>query len=81
MGGRSNSALLVFVATLAPDVKSFKIGDEVFGMAAGVGGLQGSLAEFVAVDANLLAHKPKNLTFRSALLESRWDLIVISGYL
>src|ERR1700679_3067742 len=47
-------------------VTGFKLGDEVFGMTGGVGGLQGSLAEFVAADARLLAQKPKNLGMREA---------------
>lgn len=47
-------------------VTAFKPGDEVYGMTGGVGGLQGSLAEFVAADANLLAHKPKSLSMREA---------------
>ncbi len=35
-------------------------------MVGGVGGLQGTLAEFVLADADLLAHKPKNLSMRQA---------------
>ncbi len=45
---------------------AFRVGDEVYGMAGGVGGLQGTLAEFIAVDADLLAHKLKNLSMRQA---------------
>ena len=44
----------------------FRPGDEVYSMAGGVGGVQGSLAEFAAVDADLLAPKPSNLTMREA---------------
>jgi NADPH:quinone reductase len=47
-------------------ITSFKVGDEVYGMVGGVGGLQGTLAEFIAVDADLLAHKPGNLSMRQA---------------
>lgn len=47
-------------------VTAFKRGDEVYGMTGGVGGLQGSLAEFVAADANLLPHKPKRLSMRES---------------
>lgn len=47
-------------------VTAFNPGDEVYGMVGGVGGLQGTLAEFVAVDANLLARKPRNLSMREA---------------
>ena len=35
-------------------------------MVGGVGGLQGTLAEFVSADANLLARKPTNLSMREA---------------
>jgi NADPH2:quinone reductase len=55
-----------FVESLGPEVTRFKLGDEVFGMTGGVGGHQGSLAEYVAVDAELLAHKPVNLSMREA---------------
>lgn len=47
-------------------VTGFSVGDEVYGMAGGIGGLQGSLAEFAAVDAELIARKPKNLSMREA---------------
>ncbi|MEY9423120.1 NADPH2:quinone reductase [Bradyrhizobium japonicum] len=48
------------------DVTRFKPGDEVYGMNGGVGGVPGSLAEFAAVDADLLAPKPANLSMREA---------------
>jgi NADPH:quinone reductase len=54
------------VETVGPDVTGFRRGDEVFGMTGGVGGLQGSLAEFASVDADLLALRPANLTMREA---------------
>ncbi|MEV7323172.1 zinc-dependent alcohol dehydrogenase family protein [Streptomyces sp. NPDC093970] len=41
-------------------------GDEVFGMTGGVGDLQGSLAEYAAVDARLLARRPSSLGVREA---------------
>ena len=44
----------------------FAKGDEVYGMVGGVGGLQGTLAEFAAVDIDLLARKPKNLSMRQS---------------
>ena len=47
-------------------VTQFRPGDEVFGMVGGVGGRQGTLAEFVSVDARLLAHKPSKLSMREA---------------
>lgn len=46
--------------------EGFEAGDEVFGLTGGVGGLQGSLAEFAAVDARLLARKPRTLTMAEA---------------
>jgi NADPH:quinone reductase len=54
------------VESISPEVTSFKIGDEVYGLAGGVGGRQGTLAGSIAVDADLLAHKPKNLSMRQA---------------
>ncbi|MGA7809276.1 zinc-dependent alcohol dehydrogenase family protein [Bradyrhizobium sp.] len=54
------------VAATGPGVTRFRVGDEVFGMTGGVGGHQGSLAQYTAVDADLLAHKPTNLGMREA---------------
>ena len=54
------------VEAVGPGVTTFRRGDEVFGMTGGVGGLQGSLAEYAAVDADLLAAKPTNLSMREA---------------
>jgi NADPH:quinone reductase len=49
-----------------PGVSAFRRGDEVYGMVGGVGGLQGTLAEYVVADADLLALKPKSLSMREA---------------
>jgi NADPH2:quinone reductase len=54
------------VEEVGPGVTGFKAGDEVYGMVGGVGGLQGTLAEFVVADADLLARKPGNLSMREA---------------
>ena len=54
------------VEAVGAGVTGFRRGDEVFGMTGGVGGLQGSLAEYAAVDADLLALKPANLSMREA---------------
>ncbi|MBB3389184.1 NADPH2:quinone reductase [Rhizobium sp. BK275] len=54
------------VEAVGPGVTGFRAGDEVYGMTGGVGGLQGSLAEFAAVDADLVALKPRNLSMREA---------------
>lgn len=54
------------VEEIGDAVTAFRPGDEVYGMVGGVGGLQGTLAEFVVADAELIAHKPTNLSMRQA---------------
>jgi NADPH:quinone reductase len=54
------------VEEVGPGVSAFRPGDEVYGMVGGVGGLQGTLAEFIAADADLVARKPANLSMREA---------------
>lgn len=54
------------IEAVGQDVSAFKVGDEVYGLTGGVGGLQGSLAEFAAVDPDLLAKKPTNLNMRES---------------
>jgi NADPH2:quinone reductase len=54
------------VEQVGPGVTDFRLGDEVYGMTGGVGGIQGSLAEFAAVDSRLLALKPTTLSMREA---------------
>jgi len=54
------------VEAVGDGVTEFRPGDEVYGMTGGVGGLQGSLAQYAAVDADLLASKPANLPMREA---------------
>lgn len=44
----------------------FKPGDRVYGLTGGVGGVQGSLAQYAAVDPDLLAPAPNNLSLREA---------------
>ncbi|MFJ4692308.1 zinc-dependent alcohol dehydrogenase family protein [Streptomyces sp. NPDC088766] len=58
-------------------VTGFAPGDEVYGMTGGVGDLQGSLAEYAAVDARLLARKPASLTMREA---AALPLVVITAW-
>ncbi len=55
------------VEAVGPGVAGYRKGDEVYGMVGGVGGHQGTLAEFAAVDADLLALKPVNLSMREAV--------------
>ncbi|MEH2381505.1 MAG: alcohol dehydrogenase catalytic domain-containing protein [Nostoc sp.] len=62
------------IEAVGQNVTAFKVGDQVYGLTGGVGGLQGSLAEFAAVDPDLLAKKPTNLSmreFRSKVLAER----------
>ncbi|MGW3624792.1 zinc-dependent alcohol dehydrogenase family protein [Streptomyces sp. NPDC000880] len=54
------------VEEVGPGVHNFRAGDEVYGLTGGVGALQGSLAQFAAVDARLLALKPVSLGMREA---------------
>ncbi|GAA2191371.1 zinc-dependent alcohol dehydrogenase family protein [Micromonospora lupini] len=58
--------LAAVVAEVGPGVTGFEPGDEVYGLTGGVGDLQGSLAEYAAVDARLLARKPESLSLREA---------------
>ena len=65
------------VDAVGGDVTRFRRGDQVYGMTGGVGGIQGSLAEYAVVDADLLALKPVNITMREA---AALPLIVITAW-
>jgi NADPH:quinone reductase-like Zn-dependent oxidoreductase len=54
------------VDAVGEGVRGFAPGDEVWGMTGGVGGVQGSLAEYAAVDARLLARKPASISMHQA---------------
>lgn len=54
------------IEQLGEGVSRFQIGDEICGMAGGIGGIQGSMAEYAVADAALLARKPANLSMREA---------------
>jgi NADPH2:quinone reductase len=54
------------IAAVAPDVKNFKAGDEVYGCAGGLKGSDGALAEYMLADARLIALKPKSLSMIQA---------------
>ncbi|KGJ87058.1 zinc-dependent alcohol dehydrogenase family protein [Colwellia psychrerythraea] len=58
-------------------VTSFNVGDEVYGMAGGINGVDGALAEFMLVDALLMAHKPRTLTMKQA---AALPLVAITAY-
>ena len=65
------------VAAIGDGVTDFVGGDEVYGMTGGVGGNQGSLAQYAAVDARFLAIKPSTLSMREAAV---LPLIVITAW-
>jgi NADPH2:quinone reductase len=54
------------VEAVGTGVDRFRPGDAVYGMTGGVGGHPGTLAQFAAVDADLLALKPANLSMRES---------------
>jgi NADPH2:quinone reductase len=65
------------VEAVGMGVTRFQPGDTVYGMTGGVGGVQGSLAEYASVDADLLAVKPTNLSMRDA---AALPLVVITAW-
>lgn len=54
------------VEAVGAAVTYFEKGDQVYGCAGGVKGLGGALAEWMLVDAQLIAHKPKSLSMQEA---------------
>jgi len=56
------------IVALGDNVPQWNIDDEVFGCAGGAGQLQGALADYMLVDANLLAKKPSNMDHATAAL-------------
>ncbi|MCV2403546.1 zinc-dependent alcohol dehydrogenase family protein [Marinomonas sp. C2222] len=65
------------VDAVGDDVTDYKVGDEVYGCAGGLGNLAGSLAEYMLVDTRLVAKKPTNLTMREA---AALPLVAITAY-
>ncbi|MFZ4929685.1 zinc-dependent alcohol dehydrogenase family protein [Chryseobacterium sp. Mn2064] len=69
------------VVQTGKDVKNFKKGDEVFGMVGGVGGHQGTLAEYITADSEHISLKPKNISFQEAaaiplIFITAWEALV-----
>tara|TARA_R110000782_G_scaffold54637_12_gene115547 strand:+ start:679 stop:1671 length:993 start_codon:yes stop_codon:yes gene_type:complete len=54
------------IEEIGPGVEGFSVGDEVYGCAGGLADLPGTLAEYIVADADLIAHKPRNLSMREA---------------
>lgn len=65
------------IENIGEGVDGYSLGDEVYGCAGGLGDLQGTLAEYIVADKNLLAHKPKNLTMQEA---AALPLVGITAY-
>lgn len=65
------------VVEVGAEVTHFKAGDAVYGMVGGVGGRQGTLAEYIAVEEDLLAFKPAQLSFAEA---AAMPLITITAW-
>eukprot|EP00567_Pseudictyota_dubia_P016515 CAMPEP_0197447018 /NCGR_PEP_ID=MMETSP1175-20131217/11776_1 /TAXON_ID=1003142 /ORGANISM="Triceratium dubium, Strain CCMP147" /LENGTH=334 /DNA_ID=CAMNT_0042978199 /DNA_START=81 /DNA_END=1085 /DNA_ORIENTATION=- len=65
------------VEAVGDDVTKFKAGDEVYACAGGLANLQGTLADYIAADAKLVALKPKNLSMKEA---AALPLVGITAY-
>ncbi len=65
------------IEAVGEGVTRFSPGDEVYGCAGGLADLQGALAEYMVVDARLIAHKPKSLSMREA---AALPLVGITAY-
>lgn len=65
------------VESVGAGVTGFEPGDEVYGCAGGLADLQGALAEYMAADARLIAHKPATLSMREA---AALPLVGITAY-
>jgi 2-desacetyl-2-hydroxyethyl bacteriochlorophyllide A dehydrogenase len=61
------------VVAVGANVTGFHVGDEVFGQAP-----YGAFAEFLALPAKLVAHKPKNLSFEEAAAVP-WGTTALQG--
>lgn len=71
------------VESLGKDVKSFKIGDHVFGDLSTFGGINksgwGGFAEYVCADEGSLVFKPSNLTFEDAAATPQAAVMALQG--
>ena len=65
------------VEAVGEGVSTYSIGDEVYGCAGGLADLPGTLADYIAADANLISHKPKNLSMPEA---AALPLVAITAY-
>ncbi|WP_035830048.1 zinc-dependent alcohol dehydrogenase family protein [Crocosphaera watsonii] len=65
------------VEAVGEGVTKFQPGDQVFGCAGGVKGLNGALAEYMVADADLLALKPQSISMTQA---AALPLVGITSY-
>lgn len=65
------------IVSIGDDTAPWKIGDQVFGCAGGVGKLQGALAEYMLVDIRLIAKKPATIDHATAAL---YPLVSITAW-
>jgi len=65
------------IETVGEGVSNFAPGDDVFGCAGGLAGLQGALAEYMCADARLIARKPNSLSMKEA---AALPLVGITAY-
>ncbi len=54
------------IEAVGEGVEGFVVGDAVYGCVGGFLGMGGGLSEYVLADADLIAHKPKRLSFAEA---------------
>ena len=74
------------ISVASPDVWHFESGDEVYACAGGVKGCGGALAEYMLVDAALIAKKPRKLSMLEAAALplvgiTAWDALVNRAHL
>ncbi len=72
------------VSAVGPGVRKFVLGDEVYACAGGFVGTPGALAEFIPADENLVALKPKSLSFAEAaalplVVLTAWESLIDSA--
>ena len=67
------------VQAVGPEVTQFAPGDAVYGCAGGLADLPGTLAEYIAADVRLIAHKPNNLTMTEAAAIPLWGITAFEG--
>ena len=65
------------IEAVADDVTTYKIGDEVYGCAGGLGDLQGTLADYIAADIRLIARKASTISMKEA---AALPLVGITAY-